>query len=165
MSSLSLSLLHRPDAGWRFSLYPDAEEGGGSFQLSLRRVPTYLSRGYALDPERSASEAGRRARAKLRRYCTANRLNRLGILTFAGDGCHEPAELRGLLSAFFRALRVALGGAVFAYVWVPEWHPKRGGQLGICRSMWPSRFLSPVRGFWDCTGMTSCRASSRSPWR
>jgi hypothetical protein len=121
--SSSVARLSRPDAGWRFSLYPDAFEGGGSFQSSVRRVPTYVSRGYALNPERSASEAGRRARAKLRRYCTANRLNRLGTLTFAGKGCHDPAELRGYLSEFFRALRLALGGAAFPYVWVPEWHP------------------------------------------
>ena len=127
-TSLSTNaLLSRPDAGWRFSLYPDAHEGGGSFQASVRRVPTYVSRGYALDPERSASEAGRRARAKLRRYCTANRLNRLGTLTFAGDGCHDPVELRGYLSDFFRALRLALGVSAFPYVWVPEWHPKGHG--------------------------------------
>lgn len=119
--------LLRPDAGWRFSLYPDAREGGGSFQPSVRRVPSYVSRGYALDPERSASEAGRRARAKLRRYCTANRLNRLGTLTFAGTGCHDPSELRGYLSDFFRSLRFSLGGAAFPYVWVPEWHPKGHG--------------------------------------
>ena len=125
--SSSLASLSRPDAGWRFSLYPDAHEGGGSFQSSVRRVPTYVSRGYALDPERSASEAGRRARAKLRRYCTANRLNRLGTLTFAGNGCHDSAELRGYLSDFSRSLRLTLGGAAFPYVWVPEWHPKGHG--------------------------------------
>ena len=43
------ALLSRPDAGWRFSLFPDAHEGGGSFQASVRRVSTYVSRGYALD--------------------------------------------------------------------------------------------------------------------
>ena len=121
------ALISRPDDGWRFSLFPDAHEGGGSFQASVRRVPTYVSRGYALDPERSASEAGRRAWAKLRRYCTANRLNRLGTLTFAGNGCHDPAELRGYLSDFFRSLRLELGGAAFPYVWVPQWHPKDHG--------------------------------------
>ena len=48
-SSAPLSSLARPDAGWRFSLFPDAHEGGGSFQASVRRVSTYVSRGYALD--------------------------------------------------------------------------------------------------------------------
>jgi len=122
-----LARLVRPDVGWRFSLYPDAGEGGGSFQYSVRRVPQFVSAGFANNPARAAEEAGRRARAKLRRYCTANRLNRLGTLTFAGDGCHDPAELRGYLSDFFRALRLALGGAAFPYVWVPEWHPKGHG--------------------------------------
>ena len=122
-----LARLARPDVGWRFSLYPDAGEGGGSFQYSVRRVPQFVSAGFANNPARAAEEAGRRARAKLRRYCTANRLNRLGTLTFAGDGCHDPAELRGYLSDFFRALRLALGGAAFPYVWVPEWHPKGHG--------------------------------------
>ena len=122
-----LARLARPDVGWRFSLYPDAGEGGGSFQYSVRRVPQFVSAGFANDPARAAEEAGRRARATLRRYCSANRLNRLGTLTFAGDGCHDPAELRGYLSDFFRALRLALGGAAFPYVWVPEWHPKGHG--------------------------------------
>jgi hypothetical protein len=35
------------------------------------------------DPERSAKEADRRARAELRRYCVANRLNVLWTLTYA----------------------------------------------------------------------------------
>ena len=54
-------------------------------------------------------------------------MNRLGTLTFAGDGCHDPVELRGYLSDFFRALRLALGVSAFPYVWVPEWHPKGHG--------------------------------------
>jgi hypothetical protein len=121
-SSSAMTLLIRPNAGWRFTLYPDAAEGGGSFQSSTRRVPTYVSRGFALDPERAALEAGRRARANLRRYCSANRLNRLGTLTFAGEGCHDPSALRLLLGDFFRTLRGDLGGKPFPYVWVPEWH-------------------------------------------
>lgn len=118
----SIVPLMRPDSGWRFSLYPDAGEGGGSFQGSTRRVPDFVSRGFAKDPERSAEEAGRRARANLRRYCSANRLNRLGTLTFRGEGCHDPAMLRVMLGEFFRSLRTVLGGRAFPYVWVPEWH-------------------------------------------
>jgi hypothetical protein len=118
----SLHSLARPDAGWRFSLYPDAGEGGGTFVSSTRRVPSYVSRGFAADPERAASEAGRRARAKVRRYCAANRLNRLGTLTFAGTGCHDPAQLRDHLAEFFRNLRSSLGGNALPYLWVPEWH-------------------------------------------
>jgi hypothetical protein len=115
------------DAGWRFSLYPDAGEGGGSFQSGLRRVPKYVSAGFALDPERAAAEAGRRARATVRRYCAANRLNRLGTLTYRGKGCHDPAAVRLHLGEFFRSLRTAVGGKPLPYVWVPEWHKSGHG--------------------------------------
>jgi hypothetical protein len=109
------------------SLYPDAGEGGGSFQGSIRRVPAYVARGAARDPERSAAEAGRRARATLRRYCAANRLNRLGTLTYRGSGCHEPERVREHLVSFFRELRASTGGKPFAYAWVPEWHKSGHG--------------------------------------
>lgn len=58
----------------------------------------------------------------MRRYCAANRLNRLGTLTYRGAGCHDPAQVRDDLGAFFRELRVLLGGEPFPYLWVPEWH-------------------------------------------
>ncbi len=119
--------LARPDAGWRFSLYPDAGEGGGSFQASTRRVPPYVARGAAADPERAAREAGRRAGAHLRRYCAANRLNRLGTLTYSGVGGHDAALIRSHLGEFFRELRQQLGGNSFPYVWVPEWHKSGHG--------------------------------------
>ena len=70
-----------------------------------------------------AAEAVRRARTKLRRYGVANRLNRLATLTYAGEGCHDPVQLRQDVAAFFKGLRPALGGRAFPYVWVPEWHP------------------------------------------
>ena len=119
--------LARPDAGWSFALYPDAGEGGGSFRSSVRRVPDYVARGAAKDPERAAAEAGRRARAKLRRDCAANGLNRLGTLPYRGAGCHDPSVVRDHLADFFRALRVELGGAALPYVWVPEWHKSGHG--------------------------------------
>jgi hypothetical protein len=75
-------------------------------------------------------EAARRARGKLRRYCTANRLNRLGTLTYRGDGLHDPVVLRGHVGEFFRSLRSGLGGRAFPYVWVPEWH-KTGHGLHV----------------------------------
>ena len=53
----------------------------------------------------------------------ANRLNRLGTLTYAGEGCFDPLQLRVDLGEFFRGLRRELGGSPFPYVWVPEWHP------------------------------------------
>ena len=75
------------------------------------------------NPERSRLEAARRARGRLRRYCAANGLNRLGTLTYRGGGCHDPAEVRADLGVFFRRLRDSLGGKPFPYAWVPEWHP------------------------------------------
>ena len=84
--------------------------------------PPYVAGGSAGDPERSAAEAGRRACATIRRYCAANRLNRLGPLTYRGSGCHDPARVREHLGSFFRDLRTSTGGKPFAYAWVPEWH-------------------------------------------
>lgn len=120
-------LSSRPASGWQFSLYPEAGEGGGSYRRWIRKPSAYVARGQAADPERSAAEAGRRARANLRRYCASNRLNRLGTLTYRGRGCHEPEQVRVDLAEFFRSLRDELGGDSFPYVWVPEWHKSGHG--------------------------------------
>ncbi|WP_407341695.1 hypothetical protein [Pengzhenrongella phosphoraccumulans] len=110
-------------AGWVLSLVPRAGEGGGCFVSSLPpKRSAYVARGNAHDPQRAAEEAGRRARKSLRQYCAANRLNRLGTLTYAGAGCHDPRQIRADVGEFFRALREGLGGDPLAYVWVPEWH-------------------------------------------
>jgi hypothetical protein len=101
------------------TLYPEAGEGGGC--VSTPRQP--LASGGAPDSERAAEEAARRARAKIRRYAAANRLNRLGTLTYRGEGCHDPVALRGQLADFFRGLRAGLDGEAFPYLWVPQWHP------------------------------------------
>ena len=104
---------------WTLTLYPEAGEAGGSLSASLG------GRGLAgrPDPERAAAEAARRARGKVRRYCAANRLNRLGTLTYAGEGCHDPREVRADVAGFFKRLRAELGGEALPYLWVPEWHP------------------------------------------
>ena len=81
---------------WAFSLYPEAAEGGGS--LSVRRA-LVASSGGPPNVERAQEEAARRARAKVRRYGAANRLNRLGTLTYRGAGCHDPRQLRSDLGA------------------------------------------------------------------
>jgi hypothetical protein len=125
--STSLGRLIAPDAGWFFSLYPDAGEGGGGFRSSYRPNRVFVAKGSAADPERAAAEAGRWAGSKLRRYCAANRLNRLETLTYAGTGCHDPKELRAHLGAFFRDLRTGLGGSPLPYAWVPEWHKTEHG--------------------------------------
>lgn len=105
-------------SGWFITLYPGAGEAGGSFRYS-RPVQRWCAGG---DPARSAEEAALRAGRKVRRYCAHNRLNRLGTLTYRGEGCHDPRQLRTDVAEFFRRLRELLGGDAFAYVWVPEWH-------------------------------------------
>lgn len=119
---MSEVVLIRPAAGWSLSLYPSAGEAGGSFVYSLRAPRSYAPGASAADPERARSEAARRARAKVRRYCAANRLNKMGTLTYAGSGEHDPVQVRADVAAFFRSLRSVLGGRPFPYVWVPEWH-------------------------------------------
>lgn len=53
----------------------------------------------------------------------ANRLNRLGTLTYDGDGCHDPAQVKADVAGFFRELRRLLGGRPLPYLWTAEWHP------------------------------------------
>ena len=89
--------------------------------MSVRRM--VVETGAPPNVERASEEAARRARAKIRRYAAANRLNRLGTLTYRGEGCHDPLVLRGHLAGFFRELRDELGQGTFPYLWVPQWHP------------------------------------------
>jgi hypothetical protein len=111
--------------GWFLNLFEDAGEAGGGFRSSRPRGtgPGFVS---DPDPERSRLEAARRARTRLRRYCTTNRLNRLGTLTYAGEGLHDPVELRKDVAGFFRRLKSGLDGDL-PYVWVPEWHKSGHG--------------------------------------
>ncbi len=106
------------DELWVLSLYLQAREGGGCLSVRRMNVPS----GGRPDPARSAAEAARRARGKLRRFCAANVLNRHATLTYGPPGCFDGAELRADVAGFFRSLRGQLGTR-FPYVWVPEWHP------------------------------------------
>jgi len=103
---------------WLFVLYPEAAEGGGSFRSAIGPKG---SGAFVEPPADTRPDAIRRARGKVRRYCAANRLNRLGTLTYAGTGNHDPERLREDVGRFFRRLRG--GGERFPYLWVPEWHP------------------------------------------
>ena len=106
-------------AGWFLSLYPEAGEAGGCFRGLDRPA---RSGGWEPDePGRALAEAERRARGKVRRYCAANRLNRLGTLTYRGEGEHDPVAVRADIARFFRGLRRGVGDA-FPYLWVPELH-------------------------------------------
>jgi len=111
--------------GWGLALCRAAGEAGGSFRGLSR--PGAAGGSYEHDPERSQLEAVRRARAKLRRYAAANRLNRLGTLTYAGEGCHDAVQVRTDVGRFFRRLRRGLGGERFPYLWVPELHASGHG--------------------------------------
>ena len=108
---------------WSLSLYPEAAEAGGCWTVpGARAEASGRSR-----PERAAEEAARRARTKVRRYGVATRLNRLGTLTYAGEGCHDPIQLRADVGRFFKGLRPALAGEAVPYMWVPEWHASGHG--------------------------------------
>jgi hypothetical protein len=107
--------------GWSLTLYPGAGEAGGCLRSPVVRRSEYAG-GPAANPERARAEAGRRARARLRRYCAANRLNRLLTLTYGPPRCTDPRELRVHVGEFIRALRSRLGGKPMPYAWVPELH-------------------------------------------
>lgn len=109
---------------WSLSLYPGAAEAGGCWTVPGGRAEASGRQGHA---ERAAEEAARRARTKVRRYGVANRLNRLGTLTYAGEGCHDAIQLRSDVAGFFKGLRPALAGEAFPYMWVPEWHASGHG--------------------------------------
>ena len=116
-------------------------EGGGCVVPTLRAAPVD---GGGSDPERSQQEAARRARAKLRRYCAANRLNRFATLTYAGAGCFDP---RSDVAEFFRGLRRELGGDPLPYAWTSEWHP---GGHGLHVHFAVGRYVGYrlIRGVW-----------------
>lgn len=110
-------------SGWLLSLWPTALEAGGSFRSSRPPQRTAPSpTGPPRDPDRAKTEAARRARATVRRYAASNRTNRLGTLTYAGQGCHDPLALRADVAAFFRGLRAGLGGRPMPYIWTAEKH-------------------------------------------
>ncbi len=109
-------------AYFSLNLYPDAREGGGTCVPTLPYARGFGIKSHAVNPERSAEEAARRAKGRIRRYCATHQLNRLGTLTFRGEGCHDQRQLRTYVGEFFRQLRFGLGDKPFPYVWVPEWH-------------------------------------------
>ena len=120
---IATKLVRDLPAGWVVGLLPDAGEMGGTFRYRGGWSRGCRTLGAAADPDRSSSEAARRACTKLRRYSASNRLDRLAGLTYRGDGQRDERALRTDLHHFFRRLRRSLDGVPFPYVWVPEWHP------------------------------------------
>lgn len=136
-------------SGWRLNLYPQAGEASGSFYSANRKAPSN-SFAPATDKTRAKEEAARRARGMIRRYCAHNSLNRFGTLTFRGEGCHDPRELRIYVGEFFKQLRQALPKD-FPYLWVPEWHKEHGLHVhfavgnyikrSVIENAWPHGFI------------------------
>jgi len=112
-------------AGWYLNLYPDAKEATATFIASYKSLgkSTFDESPFS---ERGPIEAARRARSKVRRYCAANSLNRLGTLTYRDEGMHDQKEFRSDIGAFFKELKASLNKP-FPYLWVPEWHPSGHG--------------------------------------
>lgn len=107
-----------PWAGWRIGLYPAAGEAMAVFR-SRSGDNSAPGGGVEWDSE---AVAVRRARTRVRRYCAANRLNRLGTLTYGPPFCYDPKQLREDVGNFFRRLRRDLGDERFPYLWTGEWH-------------------------------------------
>jgi hypothetical protein len=129
---------------WILNLYPGAAEAGGCFLSATR--PGSGGSWWEPDPERSPAEAARRARGHVRRYCAENRLNRLGTLTYAGAGCHDPGQLREDVAGFFKRLRGS-SGERFPYLWVPEWHPGGHG-LHVHFAVGRYVFVGTIKAAW-----------------
>lgn len=108
-----------PWSGWRLGLYPDAGEAMAVFRSVAGEDGR---RTVGLAEWDSAEVAVRRARTKVRRYCAANQLNRLGTLTYGPPFCRDPKLLREQVGAFFKRLRREMGGEPFAYLWTGERH-------------------------------------------
>lgn len=99
-------------ADWQTSIY----EGCGEATVSLRYhepqgFREYVAPGEGRDPERSHREAARRARAALRRFCTAHGCSRLWTLTFATEP-DDQAEAWREVERFRKRLERALGQRV-----------------------------------------------------
>jgi hypothetical protein len=58
----------------------------------------------------------------VRRFVAANRLDRLGTLTYRGEGLHDERALRRHVAHFFKRVRYELVEEPYPYLWVPEWH-------------------------------------------
>lgn len=112
-------------SGWTFALYPDALEGGGCWVTPRRVQPVFIRAGEGANSARSLQEAGRRARTAARRYIVANRCDKMITFTYA-QACHDRDQFVADMHAFWLALRAALGGKPFPYLWVPEWHKSHG---------------------------------------
>ena len=109
---------------WAINLFKEAGEASGSFHY-IRPLTTIPAHGDGTNKERANEEASRRARGKIRRYCATNGLNRLGTLTYKGEGCDDPKQVRAHIGEFFKEIRKSQPRDL-PYLWVPEWHKSHG---------------------------------------
>lgn len=125
---------------WVVKLSPDALEASLYFEYQYRPrsrgAGAYSEQPEEVRQERSKANAARRASGRLRRYAVANRLNRLGTLTYAVS-CTDPWQVSKDVGRFFKDLRREVGRP-FPYVWVREWHP---GGHGLHVHFLVGRFL------------------------
>jgi hypothetical protein len=111
---------------WQLTVYPEAAEAGGCF-VSAGLPRHEVGGGFGSYFESPDDKNDGRARGKIRRYGAANRLNRLGTLTYRGEGCHDPFAVRDHLGEFFRSLRQSIAGKRFPYLWTDERHQSGHG--------------------------------------
>jgi hypothetical protein len=121
-------------AGWSVSAFPDCGEAVLTLGTSYQS-PEDGGVGAHGDSDGNRLRAERRARKIVRRYCTANGIDRLVTLTFRPPFCTDPRELTEHRKRFIRRLRCSLDHR-FPYVWVPELHQdgvKLHAHMGINR--------------------------------
>ncbi len=120
-------------ATWTIKVLPDCGEatfvGAAVGGTRKPREPGAAT----IDPVRSRQESERRAKTAVRRYATANRLNRLFTFTYRGEGQHDYKELCSDMNAFVKRLRYRFKNKAFPYVWVAELHPGgHGWHVHMC---------------------------------
>lgn len=136
--------------GTRAAIYPQTGEAV-IYAVDLGSEATGGERrgtpGEAIDPERSAVEAARRAKARLRRYVVANHLVFMWTLTFADEP--ESDEDALALGATFveRLRRKHYRGEAFPYVFVLE-HGEHGGRRHLHMALGSFVSIEVVREVW-----------------
>lgn len=110
--------------GWQVTYYPDAKEAAivpirpGAVPCG-RRADTQSAGHSAERAADNARRAVQRARGEARRYCRANKLRYLWVLTYRGAGCHSWPVMVEHLRSFFQAV----AHWHMPLLVVPEWHP------------------------------------------
>lgn len=116
--------LPQADGGVDLIVYPKCQEfvlvqraGERRHRLRVRNRP--------VDEERSKEEAVRRARSKLRRYCTQNGLDHMWTLTYAGTGVFDSEVVRRDVERLLARVTEERGERI-PYARVFEWHKRHG---------------------------------------